>query len=66
MRDVCPLTTWEMIWIAKASTATYSGSFIQNWLQHLFYYTASEWVFVVVYTVFGSLVAVVRLNLRVR
>ncbi|MBE0463715.1 MAG: DUF2784 domain-containing protein [Halomonadaceae bacterium] len=67
---VCPLTTWEMALRAEAGTATYAGSFIQHWLQHLLYYTAPEWVFVVVYTLFGSLVAaswlVVRPNRRVR
>lgn len=66
---VCPLTTWEMTLRAEAGTATYAGSFIQHWLQHLLYYTAPEWVFVVVYTVFGSLVAaswlIVRPNRRV-
>lgn len=67
---VCPLTTWEMTLRAEAGTAIYAGSFIQYWLQHLLYYTAPEWVFVVVYTLFGSLVAaswlVVRPNRRVR
>lgn len=67
---VCPLTTWEMALRAEADTATYTGSFIQHWLQSLLYYTAPEWVFVLVYTVFGSLVAaswfVVRPNKRVR
>ena len=53
---VCPLTTWEMALRAKADTATYSGSFIQYWLQSLLYYSAPAWVFVVLYTVFGSLV----------
>ena len=67
---VCPLTTWEMALRAEADTSTYSGSFIQHWLQSLLYYTAPEWVFVVVYTLFGSLVAaswfVVRPNQRIR
>lgn len=53
---VCPLTTWEMALRAEAGTETYSGSFIQHWLQSLLYYTAPEWAFVLVYTVFGSLV----------
>lgn len=53
---VCPLTIWEMALRAKAGTATYSGSFIQHWLQSLLYYSAPEWVFIVVYTLFGSLV----------
>ncbi|MGP9799034.1 DUF2784 domain-containing protein [Halomonas sp. 86] len=53
---VCPLTTWEMALREEAGTATYTGSFIQYWLQSLLYYTAPEWVFVLLYTVFGSLV----------
>lgn len=53
---VCPLTTWEMALRAEAGAATYSGSFIQYWLNSLLYFTLPEWVFVVVYTLFGSLV----------
>ena len=67
---VCPLTTWEMALRAKAGAATYSGSFIQHWLQSLLYYSAPEWVFVLVYTVFGILVLaswfVVRPHQRAR
>ncbi|MDN3561912.1 DUF2784 domain-containing protein [Vreelandella neptunia] len=53
---VCPLTTWEMALRAEADAATYSGSFIQYWLHSLLYFTLPEWVFVVVYTLFGGLV----------
>lgn len=53
---VCPLTTWEMALRAEAGAATYSGSFIQYWLHSLLYFTLPEWVFVLVYTLFGSLV----------
>lgn len=53
---VCPLTTWEMALRAEAGAATYAGSFIQYWLHSLLYFTLPEWVFVVVYTLFGSLV----------
>lgn len=67
---VCPLTIWEMALRAEAGAATYSGSFIQYWLRSLLYFTLPEWVFVVVYTLFGSLVLaswfVVRPNKRVR
>lgn len=65
---VCPLTTWEMALRAEAGVATYAGSFIQHWLQRLLYYNAPDWVFMVVYTVFGGLVLaswfVVRPNKR--
>ncbi len=53
---LCPLTIWEMALRTKAGATTYSGSFIQHWLQSLLYYSAPEWVFIVVYTLFGSLV----------
>lgn len=67
---VCPLTTWEMGLRAEVGVATYSGSFIQYWLHSLLYFTLPEWVFVVVYTLFGSLALaswfVVRPNARFR
>ncbi len=53
---VCPLTLWEMALRAEAGAATYSGSFIQYWLHSLLYFTLPEWMFVMVYTLFGSLV----------
>ena len=53
---ICPLTVLEMALRDKAGAETYSGSFIQHWLQSLLYYDAPEWVFMVVYTCFCSLV----------
>ena len=53
---ICPLTTWEMSLRASADSASYEGSFIQHWLQELLYYSAPDWVFMLVYTLFGSLV----------
>lgn len=53
---ICPLTIWEMVLREKAGAATYAGSFIQHWLQNLLYYTAADWVFIVVYTGFALLV----------
>ena len=55
---ICPLTIWEMALREEAQLETYSGSFIQHWLQSLLYYNAPEWVFMVLYTGFGSLVLV--------
>ncbi|NQZ53304.1 MAG: DUF2784 domain-containing protein [Piscirickettsiaceae bacterium] len=52
---LCPLTSWEMALREKASAETYSGAFIQHWLQSLLYYSAPEWVFIVCYTLFGCL-----------
>jgi Protein of Unknown function (DUF2784) len=53
---ICPLTTWEMALRESAGGDAYSGSFIQHWLQNLLYYSAPEWVFIILYTGFGSLV----------
>jgi len=52
----CPLTIWEMQLRAKGGGAVYDEWFIAHWLDTLLYYQAPQWVFVVVYTVFGALV----------
>ncbi len=49
----CPLTTLEMWLRAQAQTATYSGSFIEHWLQALLFWDAPPWVFITAYTAFG-------------
>jgi len=54
---ICPLTTWETALREKAGEAVYSGAFIAHWLESILYYRAPEWVFIVCYTLFGSLVA---------
>ena len=58
----CPLTTLEM-WLRAQSgagvAADYSESFIGHWLQRLLFYSAPPWVFVLAYTVFGTLVVAV-------
>lgn len=53
---LCPLTVIEMWLRDKAHAATYSGSFIEYWLQRLLYFNAPSWVFTLVYTLFGLLV----------
>ena len=53
---ICPLTIWEMQLRKLAGQSYYEGSFIQHWLHALLYYEAPAWVFMLVYTVFGSLV----------
>jgi len=68
----CPLTTFEMWLRAKAREATYSGDFIEHWLQSLLYYEAPTWVFTLAYTLFGLIVAATwwyvppRFNRRIR
>jgi Protein of Unknown function (DUF2784) len=55
---LCPLTTLE-IWLrGQAGGEQYDGSFIQYWLERFLYYDAPQWVFVVVYTIFGLLVII--------
>jgi polyferredoxin len=53
---VCPLTSFEMWLRAKAQTTTYTGSFIEHWLQRILYYEASSWVFTLAYTLFALVV----------
>jgi hypothetical protein len=53
---ICPLTTFEMTLRAKAGDATYSGSFIANWLETLLYIEAPAWVFALCYSLFAGLV----------
>ena len=52
----CPLTTLEMGLRAQAHAATYSGSFIEHWVQRMLYYDVPSWVFVLGYSLFGLLV----------
>jgi hypothetical protein len=54
---VCPLTSLEMWLRAKARTTTYTGSFVEHWLQHILYYEAQTWVFTVGYSLFALAVA---------
>lgn len=53
---VCPLTTLERWLRAEAGSHGHAGGFIEYWLQRLLYYHAPDWVFTLVYTLFGSLV----------
>ena len=53
---VCPLTSLEMWLRARARASTYTGSFIEHWLQHILYYEASPWVFTLAYTLFAMVI----------
>lgn len=55
---VCPLTTLEMWLREQARDRTYSGSFIEHWLQAILFWQAPPWVFTATYTLFGLAVAV--------
>jgi hypothetical protein len=54
---VCPLTTLEMWLRAQANGATYSGSFIEHWLQAVLFWQAPPWVFATAYSLFALAVA---------
>jgi hypothetical protein len=54
---VCPLTTLEMWLRQQARDDTYSGSFVEHWLQALLFWQAPPWVFTAAYTLFGLAVA---------
>lgn len=59
---VCPLTNLEMWLRAQARATTYSGSFIEHWLQRVLYYEAPSWVFALSYSIFGLLVVAIWLR----
>ncbi len=52
----CPLTQLEMWLRVQARASTYSGSFIEHWLQRWLYWDAPAWVFGLGYSLFGLLV----------
>lgn len=54
---VCPLTSLEMWLRARARAATYTGSFVEHWLQRILYYDAPAWAFALAYSLFGLAVA---------
>ena len=53
----CPLTTLESWLRLKAGQSSYNAGFIEHWLGQLLFYDAPSWVFTLVYSVFGLLVA---------
>lgn len=50
---VCPLTSLELWLRAKSGQGTYTGGFIEHWLERVLYYDAPAWVFTTVYSLFG-------------
>jgi len=57
MGATCPLTIWENNLRRSAGEAGYEVTFINYWCGRLIYIEAPMWVFGIVYTLFGSLVA---------
>lgn len=54
---LCPLTVLESWLREQAGDAPYAAGFVEHWVQRILFYAAPFWVFVVVYTLFGLLVA---------
>lgn len=52
----CPLTVWEQLLRRQGGQTGYAESFIEHWLARLIFFTAPNWVFIAVYTLFGTLV----------
>jgi polyferredoxin len=53
----CPLTTLETSLRNGAGAPGYDDAFVAHWLQRLLYWNAPAWVFTLVYSMFGVLVA---------
>ena len=53
----CPLTILEGHLRVRAGQDPYAQSFIQDWLWRILYWEAPGWVFTLLYTAFGTLVA---------
>jgi polyferredoxin len=52
----CPLTVLEAYWRRRAGETGYEMSFVGYWVQRLLFYSAPEWVFTLIYTLFAALV----------
>ena len=55
---ICPLTTLETWLRGRAGEPSYSGSFIEHWVQRILFYDVPPSVFTLGYTLFGLLVLV--------
>lgn len=53
----CPLTTLENFLRAQAGGSGYGVGFIAHWVSALLFWQAPNWVFALIYTAFGTLVA---------
>jgi hypothetical protein len=54
--QICPLTEWENSLREVAGGVTYTGTFVNYWLQRLIFYDFPQWVFTFAYTIFGAIV----------
>lgn len=54
----CPLTLLENYLRKQAGSTGYQRGFISEWISRLLFYTAPDWVFTLVYTLFALLVGI--------
>jgi len=52
----CPLTVWENRYRELAGADAYPISFMAYWLREFIFYSAPDWVFTLLYTVFSLIV----------
>ncbi len=57
--QLCPLTIWENELRRRAGQSGYTETFVEHWLHEILFYQAQPWVFTMIYTCFGALVALV-------
>ena len=55
---ICPLTSLENLFRVKAGIEVYENSFIGAWLGRLLYYSAPNWLFILIYTIFFLLILI--------
>ena len=55
--QLCPLTIWENALRRRAGQSDYTESFVEHWLHEILFYQSEPWIFTVIYTAFGLLVA---------
>jgi MFS family permease len=55
----CPLTTWEEALRLKAGEEVSQATFIGRWANAMLFYQVPDWVFTIIYCVFGAMVLAV-------
>lgn len=53
----CPLTVLESWLRHDAGSPAYAGGFIEHWVHSVLFFEAPTWVFTLLYSVFGAIVA---------
>jgi hypothetical protein len=54
--QICPLTIWENALRRAAGESPYAGTFVGHWVGRIVYYDAPQWVFILAYSLFGTVV----------